>query len=215
MKPLDPIEDEIEAARRRAHVFEGRGNREAALAALAEVVEKYPDHPNAREAHADILIAAGKLEEAKEVLGALVKEFPGRIETERKHARLVLKLDERNISAALLLGEGDLTALMNPAGAKRSAGTAALLSLLAPGFGQIFNGELVRGLTMLGISVVLWILFFTVGYTNEINLVGWVLAALLVVLYVGCLLDAAVSAPKHAMGPPPPRPTPPVDKPFE
>lgn len=215
MKPLDPIEDEIEAARRRAHVMESRGDRDAAVAALMDVAQKYPDHPSAREAHADALIAAGKLDEAKEILAQLVKEHPGRIETERKHAKLVLKLAERNISASLLLGEGDLHSLMNPAGARRSAGTAAFLSLLAPGFGQIYNGQLVRGLTMLGISVVLWILFFTVGYTDRMNLAGWIIGGILFVFYVGCLLDAAVSAPKHTMGPPPPRPKPPVDKPFE
>ncbi len=217
MQPLDPVLDEIEAARRKAHVFESRGEHDAAVAVLVEIAEKYPEHPLAREAQADALIAAGNLEEAKAILAEIVASHPGRIETERKHAKLVLKLEERNLSASLLLGEGDFSTLMNPAGAKRTAGTAALLSFLAPGFGQIYNGQLSRGLTLLAIAGVLWTLFFTLGSSESSGLTtfGWILGLIILTFYIGCLFDAATSAPRATSTERPERPTPPVDKPFE
>lgn len=219
MKPLDPIADEIETARRQVHVYQSRGDRESASQVIDAVIAKYPDHPDALEAKADHLIHAGELNQAKELLAKIVRAFPGRIETERKYARLVLKLEERNLSASLLMGEGDFASLMNPAGVKRSAGTAAILSLLAPGFGQIYNGQLMRGIVLLLVAVVLWTLMFTIGYvgagqSGQMTAVGWALAVLLAAFYLGCLLDAAISAPKHAIAAPA-RPTPPVDKPFE
>jgi TM2 domain-containing membrane protein YozV len=219
MKPLDPVADEIDAARRQAHVYQSRGDRESASKIIDAVIAKYPDHPDAQEALADNLISAGELNKAKDVLAEIVRTNPGRIETERKHARLVLKLEERNLSASLLMGEGDFASLMNPAGVKRSAGTAAILSLLAPGFGQIYNGQLVRGIVLLLVAVVLWTLMFTIGYvgagqSGQMTAIGWALAVLLVALYMGCLLDAAISAPKHTVAAPS-RPVPPVDKPFE
>jgi hypothetical protein len=218
VQPLDPIEDEVQAAVRSARILATRGDKDGMEKVIRELLSKHPDHPSALEAEADLLVAQGKLNEAREKLHELVKAHPERKATEEKYAKLVLRIEEQNISASLLLGEGDLRTLMNPAGVRRSAGTASMLSILAPGFGQIYNGELVKGIILLGGIVLLWVCLFAFGFiqgSGRLTGAGWVLVVVVIAYYFGCILDAAVTAPKAAGPAAPERPKPPVDKPFE
>lgn len=224
MQELDPIEEEMQSALRKAHVLRARGDNAGADAAVMEAVARYPEHPQSLEIKADAFISQGKLAEARDVLAEAMKRSPGRVSLERKHAEVVLKIAEKDMAIKAAMEGIDIQSLMNPAGVKRHSGTAAFLNVLLPGFGQVYNGELGKGLVIAAVAVVLWVGLFTFGL-DESKISGqnssrptslfWPFVVLLLSCYIVSILDAAVTAGKTAAPPPPPRPTPPVDKPFE
>ena len=112
---------------------------------------------------------------------------------------------------------GHFQSVMNPAGVRRSAGTSAFLNIMLPGFGQIYNGELYKGIAFAIVAVGLWIALFTVGLGQKSQPTGgfWPIIVCLLTLYVVTIMDAAVTASKTQPSSIPERPKPPVDKPFE
>ncbi|MCH8275506.1 MAG: tetratricopeptide repeat protein [Armatimonadetes bacterium] len=217
----DPIEELAETAGRKARILFERGEKEAARTALLKVIEDHPSHPAGLEAKADLLRLEGKLAEAASLYAEVIEKHPGRVNTERKHAEIVLSMHEKELVASEAFRATNVREVMNPAGVRRTSGMSAFLSLLSPGFGQVYNGYLVKGLVMLAITAVLWVLMFTVGYVSAaegrgtMTTVGWAILVLGLAYYVAAVMDAAVSAQKNTPPPAPARPKPPVDKPFE
>ncbi|HWP31544.1 MAG TPA: tetratricopeptide repeat protein [Fimbriimonadales bacterium] len=216
MDYFDSVAVDVEDALRKARVFISRKDEASAMAIMDKLLEKYPEHPKVLDAKGDILRELGKLEEAKECYERVISKYKGWVSTEKKHAEVVFQLEQAKSAAEMFLKDMSFAELMNPAGARRSGGIAAFLSLLAPGFGQIYNGELVKGIVMLAIAIFSWIMLFSFGYVaSSVNSVGWFFIIVLVVLYIVSMIDAGASAAKSVASPPPPRPKPPVDLPFE
>lgn len=216
MEYFDIVSADVEDALRKARVFLSRKDASSAMEIMDKLLEKYPEHPKVLDARGDILRELGKLEEAKKCYEQVISKHKGWVSTEKKHAEVVFQLEQAKSTTETLLREMSLSELMNPAGAKRSGGVAAFLSLLAPGFGQIYNGELVKGIVMLAIAIVSWIMLFSVGYVaSSLNAAGWFFIIVLIVLYLVSMLDAGASAGRSVTPPPPPRPKPPVDLPYE
>jgi len=215
MQPFDAVREEIQAALRKAHVLRKRGDAAGAEAAIQEVISAHPEHPDALEAKAEFLIEQNKLKEARDLLADVIKQHAGRIATERKHAELVLRVAQKEMVVTAALS-GNLNSL-NPAGVRRGAGTSAFLNIMLPGFGQIYNGELYKGIAFAVVAVGLWIALFTLGLgqKSQPTTAFWPITVCLLTVYVVTILDAAVAASKAQPSAIPERPIPPVDKPFE
>jgi hypothetical protein len=192
-----------------------RGDLTAADKILAEVVEKYPDHPEAVLLNAEALERAGKLKEARDLLAPIVSGEKKTLSAERKHAELVLKVAERDSLVSFALND-NLSSYLNPEGVRKSAGTAAFFSMLCPGFGQAYNGHFLKGIVFAVVAVLAWLGLLNLGILNG-KVTGWFLPSLLALagVYLVAIIDAAVVAGKHGVTVRPTRPTPPVDKPFE
>ncbi|MCL6624088.1 MAG: tetratricopeptide repeat protein, partial [Fimbriimonadales bacterium] len=137
----DPVEDLAETLSKRAEVLYERGEVESARQLVEKFVGDHPGHPAAMELQADLLRLEGKWEEARDLYASIIKQFPGRINTERKHAQVVLRLNERELERLASLDALEWQEMRNPAGLQRHASTSAFLSLLMPGFGQAYNGQ--------------------------------------------------------------------------
>ncbi len=215
MDPLDAVSEEIQSRLRKARIFEQRGDVAGAEALRKEILEQHPDHPEAVLIRAATHEAKGELKEARDLLAALIAAGNANVAAERKHAELVLKVAGRDhlVSAALT---GDFSSMMNPEGIKRNSGTAAFFSMLLPGFGQFYNGEMVKGIIFAAAAVFFWIglLNFGIG-EKEVTEWFWPSMIGLAVVYLVAILDAAVAAGRSGPRIRPERPTPPVDKPFE
>jgi hypothetical protein len=219
VQPFDPVREEIRSAMSKAHALRHRGDSAGAENVMREIVAKYPEHPDALEANAELLIDQNKLPEARDLLARVIAEHPGRISTERRHAEIVLRIANKDAVVQRLL-TGDMGDIMNPAGVKRHAATGGFFSLLLPGFGQIYNGEFVKGICFASSAVVLWIGLFALGMAGgggkKSQLTGffWPILVLLLTIYIVGIADASVAAARSTPAPPPDRPKPPVDKPF-
>jgi hypothetical protein len=227
---LDPVQEEVRTAVSKARVLRARGDLAGADVLLAELLERHPDHPGAMEAKAEALVEAGKTVEARDLLAEVVAKHPGRIATERRHAELVLKIAEAEMLKQALLSGMDPSLIGTPAGMKRRAGTAAFFNMLLPGFGQIYNGELTKGLILAGFTVLSWIAMFALAlervpdgfrrdgsqkFATHTTGFFWPVLVSLLTVYIVSILEASATAAKAPPLPKPERPVPPVDKPFE
>lgn len=215
MDPLDQVAEEIQVQLRKARLLEQRGDAQAAEAVRKEIVEAHPDHPEAILIKAEGLEARGDVKAARDTLGELIAAGKANIEIERKHAALVLKVAERDMLLNAAMSDG-FGAMMNPQGVKRSSGAAAFFSMLMPGFGQLYNGQLVKGIVYAVVVVLLWIVLLKLGVGTK-NVTEWFWPSIggLALVYIASIIDAAVGAGRSAPAERPARPVPPVDKPFE
>lgn len=205
------IDEEIRSTLSRARVHLKRGEKDAALQLVEGLREKYPDHPDAKEAYADVLVGIGRKQEAIQVLKEIIDAHPGRVETERRHAYLVFGLHQHEFEQYGLMLESQEGAL-----GPRSSGTAAFLGLLFPGLGQVYVGQLVRGIVYAALAVLGFVLIFSIGVgPSGLNGTGISIIVGLAVVWIVGILDAAVSAKGGSEVTPKERPKPPVDLPFE
>ncbi|MDQ2985579.1 MAG: hypothetical protein M3R13_02510 [Armatimonadota bacterium] len=215
MEPLDLVAEDIQSRLRKAHVLRQRGDALGADNALRELSEAYPDHPETTLLRAEALEREGKLKEARDLLAGVIAGETKSLAAERKHAELVLKVAGRDYAVSALMND-DFASLMSPDGVKRNPGTAAFFSMLLPGFGQIYNAQVVKGIIFMVAAVFFWtgLLKFGVG---QKTVTEWFWPSLtgLGLVYVVAILDAAVKAGKGGQAIRPVRPTPPIDKPFE
>lgn len=212
----DPVEDLAETMSRRVEILYQRGEVESARRLVEGFVREHPGHPAAMELQGDLLRLEGKLKEARDLYASIIQQYPGRINTERKHAQVVLRLNEQDLQRLEALGALEWQEIRNPAGLQRHASTSAFLSLLFPGFGQAYNGHWVKSGILAALAIIWWVLFFSIGFGNGWSLtgMGWFLLWVGVVLYSVAIVDAALGARGEVVVKPQ-RPTPPVDKPFE
>jgi TM2 domain-containing membrane protein YozV len=213
--PLDPIDEEIQSRLRKARVMSQRGDSTGAGAVLESILAEFPNHPEALLLRAKSLEENGKIRDARDLLAEVIKAGMAPISLERKHAELVLKVATRDniVNAAL---SDDFTSLLNPDGVKRSPGTAAFFSMLLPGFGQLYNGEVMKGIIFMVAAVLCWIGLLVLGIGSR-TVTPWFWPSLigLGVVYVGSIIDASLKAGSGGRVAKPERPRPPVDKPFE
>lgn len=171
--PADPVARERErdrlltlanVQRMRGQTREARATLEGVLALAADMRPELraPTH----ELLGDMLAAEGRVEEAAEAYKLAHEADPKRVSAEKKFAEMTLALAEAtgklSISEAMLRGESikDLMAsgAMGRSQGKKNAGVAMLLSILMPGFGQIYNGQVVKGCVIMGVFLLLLLL---------------------------------------------------------
>ncbi|MEN6355630.1 MAG: tetratricopeptide repeat protein [Armatimonadota bacterium] len=140
-----------------AHVHRRRGDYDEAERTIKQALELSPDDLGAREFAADMLFARGKLEQAAEAYKAIMSADKSCASAEEKYAKAILQIAEGKRQQDLL---HDI--LENPKKYRQPARSpiiAAILSI-APGFGQIYNGEFVRGVVIFVVTMVFWVFFY-------------------------------------------------------
>jgi hypothetical protein len=217
LDPLDVVTDEIQSQIRKARLLRQRGDGVGAAKIIDELIATHPDHPEALLLKAEALEQSGKIKDARDLLAPLVGGETKNVAIERKHAELVFKVAEREQLVNFALND-NLASLMNPEGARKSAGTAAFFSMLFPGFGQGYNGQFLKGIIFAAVAVFGWIGVLNLGIAGK-NVTEWFIPSIITLgaAYVVAIIDAAVVAGKNssAITVRPQRPVPPVDKPFE
>jgi tetratricopeptide (TPR) repeat protein len=214
--------------RMRGQLVDARATLQQALALGGE---PGPGDAPVHEMLGDILAADERWDEAKTAYGTAHALDPRRASAERKFAQMTLRAAdaaaERALAEAVLRGEavpgGASGASAAGGGAfgggargKRNAGLAMLLSGLAPGFGQLYNGQLVKGLICLGIFFVTLLAIRLSpdgdllvkqavsllagqplrGARGEVSPLLWLLVFLSAAVWLYALLDAPITASK-------------------
>ncbi len=221
MENLDIIRKEIDDTYQQALIHIRRDDKPTALSITKKLIEKYPDNPWAMDAHADVLYANNKLEEARDTYKKILDTNKGWINTEKKYAQVVLDIANKQHSFEHLIKEMSISEMITPAGAKRSSGLAAFASLICPGLGQFANGQTTKGVVFFLITVILWVAVFTsnaIIFSRTqffITAIGWVIIIALIITYLTAIIDASMNTPKDIPMQPQQRPKPPVDLPFE
>ncbi len=140
------IETKVREALGRATLARARNQREQALKLVQEVIVLDDTSSEAYELQGDLLLDLKRGAEAMASFKRARELHPDRPVLEDKIARAALQRAARQqtieMSQAILEGK------VKPQ-EKKSPGTAAMLSFLGPGLGQLYNGELMKGLAML------------------------------------------------------------------
>jgi tetratricopeptide (TPR) repeat protein len=151
------IQNRVREALGRATLARARNQREQALKLVQEAITLDDTNPEAHELKGDLLLDLKRGGEAMASFKRARELHPDRPVLEDKIARAALQRAARQqtieMSQALLEGRAQA------AGPKRSPGYAALLSLIAPGLGQFYNGEMLKGFVM----IVCYIFLFALG----------------------------------------------------
>lgn len=179
--------------------------------AVAELLERWPDRTTAQERAGDLAMAQGKLQQARQYYRQALDLEPANGDAERKYglALLTLTPDERrrNLIDAVI---ADSTAVQPTA---RKPLNALMNALVFPGLGQLYNRQHEKGLALVAAGGVLLMLVFYLliqipysmvaeasagkklafheqlaGMQGALAQMGgeyWLLAILLIVLYLG------------------------------
>jgi len=150
------IQNKVREALGRATLARARNQREQALKLVQEAINLDGTNAEAHELKGDLLLELRRGDEAMVSFKRARELHPDRPVLEDKIARAALQRASRlravEMSQALLEGRA------KPAGPKRNPGYAALLSLIAPGLGQFYNGEMLKGFIMIVCYVFLFAL---------------------------------------------------------
>jgi tetratricopeptide (TPR) repeat protein len=138
----------------RATLMRARGERQQALQLAQEALVLDQRSWEAHELMGDILLDLGRGQPALESYRQARELNRSRAVLEEKIGRAALaraaRLQAANLSEALLEGRA------REAGPPRKPGFAALLSLIVPGLGQLYNGEVAKGFIMLAAFMLLF-----------------------------------------------------------
>lgn len=133
---------EAEDLLRLSHLALVRGDSKESDRLLERALEVAPGSAQVMEEVGDRQVKQRKLRAAKESYAASLAAEPNRASAERKYGETVLAL-QMVLDPSKILGEG------NDDDSFVSAKALPVLSFLVPGLGQIVNGEVPKGLTML------------------------------------------------------------------
>jgi len=150
MNSAEDLQKKIEVDRllSSANAFRVQGKLLAAEDACRHALALDPENLQAGEMLGDFLRENGKLEEALAQYDRLLADTAKDAAVERKYAAVTLEIAEREREKQEVADY-----LANPKRTietKRSAGIATALSLVAPGFGQIYLGEVLKGSIIAG-----------------------------------------------------------------
>ncbi|MCX6344258.1 MAG: tetratricopeptide repeat protein [Armatimonadetes bacterium] len=157
---LDDVRKQAEFDRHMsfARVNRMRGDYGQAAESVRLALQVKPDDAEALEFAADILAARGELQKASEIYKSLFEANPARTSAEQKFARLTIQIAEGARQQGLLKEMAENPAKSQAARGARSPLYAALLSS-APGFGQIYCGQFVKGVVICITVLVSWFFF--------------------------------------------------------
>jgi tetratricopeptide (TPR) repeat protein len=224
LEPLPvPTADQLREADllvQRAMLESRRGNRQAAGDLLKKAVEAAPGASSVLEALGDDYV------EKKQYLGA-VKAYrdacradPKNTSAERKFAQ-ISSMGTQNLSIEdqLRMGLSDST-LLRPEDSIASPKIAMFLSIFIPGSGQLVLGFAKKGIMLFLIWLAGIALFFIlVKISNAAHgtlpTIAYVPAGIGIVAWFVSVADAASMSKGNEKRPPPSKPQPPVNLPFE
>lgn len=126
---------------------------EEATAKIAEAKALAPDHPLVVEMEGDLAFARRRFREAEALYRRAHELDPGNAKIEEKFATAILKIHEPEL---LLHDIPDDVDLIWGKRRPRPPFSSALLSLLFPGVGQLYNGEVVKGWSLVAVGAALW-----------------------------------------------------------
>jgi len=146
----DPTRQRLDQLLREAHIQKMRQQTVAAEDLCKKALELVPDDAMALEMLGDMLVERGKYEDALDAFrrAAATTIRPEVIET--KVARTVLRQaeeDRERLEAQLFLSGAGA-----PTKERQNRSTAVLLSLICPGGGQLFKGQMVKGAILLAVT---------------------------------------------------------------
>lgn len=232
--PADPLARERERDRLMtlANVQRMRGQITEAVATVDQVLllaegavprDIAPIH----ELRGDLLATLFRWEDARDAYATAHEVDPERAAAERKFATMLLRMSEMkgqgSMADAMLRGDNIRDLMLAPSAGhigKRKPGLAMLLSAFVPGFGQFYNGQLVKGLLCLSIFVLALVAIRlspdsetivrklaalvnaspVQGAARPVSPLLWFLLLLSGVVWVYSFLDAATSAAKSEEG---------------
>lgn len=142
-----------------ARVNRMRGDYARAAEAIRLALKVRPDDPDATEFAADILAARGETEKALKIYKTLHEADPSRASAEEKFAKLTIQIAEGKRQQMLLRDMAENPKKYHSLSAPRNPVVAAIISS-APGFGQIYCGQFVRGVVFFLTVMVSWFFFY-------------------------------------------------------
>ncbi len=193
-----------------AHVHRRRGDYDLAVKTIEKALEISPDDLDAREFSADMLFARGKLEEASEHYKEIMAADKSRASAEEKYAKAILQIAEGKRQQQLLRDILENPSKYKNAPPARSPVMAAVLSA-APGFGQIYNGQFVRGVIIFMLTMIFWFFFYLLkpdisiyrpedritAFVQNLSPMAVIFALAAVFLHIYAFVDAPVTAGKQ------------------
>ena len=206
---LDDVRKQAEFERliTAARVHRMRGDYTMAEQTIRQSLEINPADIGALEFAADMLFARGELEKAADEYKRLFEQNKSRTSLEAKYAKATLQIAEGKRQKDLLQ---DL--LDNPSKYRapaRSPLVAAIIST-APGFGQIYCGQLVRGIVLFMATMMSWLLCYALTpkvadlrmqdrltfFTRNMDPWAILFACAAIAIHVYAFVDATVLAGK-------------------
>ncbi|MDW8207387.1 MAG: hypothetical protein RMJ43_06090 [Chloroherpetonaceae bacterium] len=176
---------QAEALLRDAHLLRRREKYPEAIARCREAIDLVPKDASALELYGDLLQGVARIPEALAAYRQATLADPKRASAERKYGDLLMRQQQWDT--------GD------PEAVPKNSVVAAMLSLIVPGAGQIYNGEGTKGLFfLLGTVVSLFLIFWSPwGLNSRQSGINPVLTATLIfvcVLYLISVTDAGMTA---------------------
>ncbi len=138
-----------------ARVYRNRGDYAKAGEEIQQALRLRPNDLDAREFAADIIFAHGDIEKAADHYKSILETDPSRSSAEEKYAKAILQIAEAERQKKLLKEIIEQPGKMKPP--PRSTVLAALVSI-APGFGQIYCTQYVKGMIIFAAWSLSWLL---------------------------------------------------------
>lgn len=141
-----------------ARVYRMRGDYAQAAEAVRQALHIIPDDLEATEFAADLVAARGDLEKAAEIYKGIFEADKSRVSAEDKYAKTILQMAEDKYQTDRMTDMVNNPAKYRAVIGPRNPLVASLLSI-APGFGQMYCGQLVKGIVIFVSVIVLWFFF--------------------------------------------------------
>lgn len=136
-----------------------RGDYAHAAECVRLALQVKPEDPEALEFAADVLAARGELEKARDLYKNLYGADPSRTSAEAKYARVTLQIAEGVRQQDLLREMAENPGKFQASRPTPSPLYAAMVST-APGFGQIYNGQFMKGVIICVSVIICWFFFY-------------------------------------------------------
>ena len=185
-----------------------------------QILELDPDNALAMEWVTDAIYERGDLQTAAAEYKKLVEAGISKDSAETKYAKIMLELAEQERQKALVQEMLDNPAKF--ARPERSPLIALLLSLVAPGFGHLYLGELIKGGIILGVTFISYIalalspgtgellrqflMLLSLGYGSDIgspkqpiDFFSILFSGILLFTYIYAVIDAPLIATKTVL----------------
>jgi tetratricopeptide (TPR) repeat protein len=151
---LSEIQNRIRELLGRATLLRSRGERREALQLAQQAVDLDEKSWEAYELMGDLYLDMGRGEQALDSYRRARKINESRGVLEEKIGRAALARAARQ--RATTMSEAVLDGMAQSDTVKRKPGLAALLSLIIPGLGQLYNGEVIKGFIMAALFIALF-----------------------------------------------------------